>query len=75
MTYTLAQLTGLPGFAGHSAPPAWGFDHEGLFIQPAAATDFWQRTYYGFSTDNGPFLFTRCAFTELSVKRSLNGMP
>jgi uncharacterized protein len=59
MTYPLAQLTALPGFNWHCAPLAWGFDAEGLFIQPAAATDFWQRTHYGFSADNGHFLFTR----------------
>ena len=59
MTYDLSQLTELPGFAWHCPPPAWGFDREGLFIQPAAGTDFWQRTHYGFSADNGHFLFTR----------------
>ena len=61
MTYQLSQLTELPGFAWHCPPPAWGFDRERLFIQPAAATDFWQRTHYGFSADNGHFLFTRLA--------------
>jgi hypothetical protein len=59
VTYNLSQLTELPGFAWHVAPPAWGFDSEGLFIQPAAGTDFWQRTHSGFSADNGHFLFTR----------------
>ena len=59
MTYNLSQLTELPGFAWHCAPPKWGFDGKGLFIQPAASTDFWQRTHYGFSADNGHFLFTR----------------
>jgi len=61
MTYHLSQLTEMPGFTWHCPPPAWGFDHEGLFLQPAAATDFWQRTHYGFSADNGHFLFTRLA--------------
>ena len=28
-----------------------------LTIQPEAGTDFWQRTYYGFQSDNGHFLF------------------
>ena len=58
MTYHLARLTELPGFAWHCAPPQWGFDSEGLVIQPEAGTDFWQRTHYGFTADNGHFLFT-----------------
>lgn len=61
MTYNLSQLIGLPGFAWHYAPPAWGFDHDRLFNEPAAATDFWQRTHYGFTADNGHFLFNRLA--------------
>jgi regulation of enolase protein 1 (concanavalin A-like superfamily) len=59
MTYHLSHCGELSGFAWYNEPPAWGFDHEGLFIQPAAATDFWQRTHYGFSADNGHFFFTR----------------
>ncbi|WP_437778244.1 DUF1349 domain-containing protein [Sorangium sp. So ce1097] len=30
-----------------------------LVVEPAAKTDYWQRTHYGFQNDNGPFLFTR----------------
>ena len=29
---------------------------EGLSIRPAKNTDFWQKTYYGFTPDNGHFL-------------------
>ena len=29
-----------------------------LVVQPAADTDFWQETHYGFRKDNGHFLFT-----------------
>ena len=56
MTYKLSQLAQLPGFTWHGPQPVWGFDREGLFIQPAGGTDFWQRTHYGFSADNGHFL-------------------
>ena len=59
MTWNLSQLTELRGFAWHSEPLMWGFNHEGLFIEAEAKTDFWQRTHYGFSADNGHFLFTR----------------
>ena len=61
MTYQLSQFTELPGFAWHYPPPAWGFNAKGLFVEPAAASDFWQRTHYGFSADNGHFLFQPCA--------------
>lgn len=61
MTYHLSQLAELPDFSWHCPPPVWGFNHEGLFLEPAAATDFWQRTHYGFSADNGHFLFKTMA--------------
>jgi regulation of enolase protein 1 (concanavalin A-like superfamily) len=32
-----------------------------LTIEPQAATDFWQRTHYGFRADNGHFLWTAAA--------------
>jgi hypothetical protein len=55
------QLDDLEGFAWHCEPPGWGFNHQGLFLEPAAKTDFWQRTHYGFSADNGHFFFKRLA--------------
>ena len=61
MNYRLGQVNELPGFNWHCPPPTWGFDHEGLFIAPAPATDFWQRTHYGFSADNGHFLHAQIA--------------
>jgi uncharacterized protein len=39
-------------------PPArWAVRESRLVIQPEAATDFWQRTHYGFSADNGHLLY------------------
>jgi regulation of enolase protein 1 (concanavalin A-like superfamily) len=32
-----------------------------LCVEPDAETDFWQRTHYGFSVDNGHFLFAEVA--------------
>ncbi len=74
MTYDFAKLTELPGFEWHCPPPTWGFDAEGLFVQPAAATDFWQRTHYGFSADNGHFLFTRLA-GDFVVSATVRSQP
>jgi uncharacterized protein len=40
----------------HAPPPRWSMSPSGLAIFPEAATDFWQRTHYGFCADNGHFL-------------------
>ena len=39
-------------------PPVWSVDpsRSVLVVQPAAPTDFWQQTHYGFRADNGHFL-------------------
>jgi uncharacterized protein len=39
-------------------PQSWDIlpDGKGLAVTPDAATDFWQRTHYGFQADNGHFL-------------------
>jgi regulation of enolase protein 1 (concanavalin A-like superfamily) len=38
-------------------PPAWSLGSRGLLVRPAAETDFWQRTHYGFRADSGHFLY------------------
>jgi regulation of enolase protein 1 (concanavalin A-like superfamily) len=42
-------------------PPTWGVESAGLVVQPAANTDFWQQTHYGFRADNGHFLHVEVA--------------
>jgi regulation of enolase protein 1 (concanavalin A-like superfamily) len=37
-------------------PSAWSIQSARLLVQPAANTDFWQQTHYGFRADNGHFL-------------------
>lgn len=44
--------------AWFNAPRDWFLQNESLVIRPAAQTDFWQRTHYGFQNDNGHFLYT-----------------
>ncbi len=41
-----------------NAPPAWSLasDPARLIVTPAAPTDFWHRTYYGFAADSGHVL-------------------
>lgn len=42
-------------------PPAWSVGSAGLMVRPAAETDFWQQTHYGFCADNGHFLYLEVA--------------
>jgi uncharacterized protein len=42
-------------------PPVWSLESAGLVVRPAAETDFWQRTHYGFRADNGHFLYLEVA--------------
>lgn len=39
-------------------PSKWSVKEGQLHIIPDEATDFWQRTHYGFQADNGHFLYT-----------------
>lgn len=47
-----------PRLEWFNPPPGWhvGRDGQGLCLETAAQTDFWQRTHYGFQADNGHFL-------------------
>jgi len=42
-------------------PAAWSVESAGLVVRPAAETDFWQQTHYGFRADNGHFLHLEVA--------------
>jgi regulation of enolase protein 1 (concanavalin A-like superfamily) len=43
--------------AWYCEPERWCIQDSDLVIEPAAKTDYWQRTHYGFSADNGHFLY------------------
>jgi uncharacterized protein len=49
-----------PRFEWHCPPASWSIDaaEMTLTVAPDAASDFWQRTHYGFRADNGHFLWT-----------------
>jgi regulation of enolase protein 1 (concanavalin A-like superfamily) len=50
-----------PELRWHCEPGRWAVHPEGRFlrVEPDAATDYWQRTHYGFQADNGHFLYTQ----------------
>lgn len=52
-----------PAFKWLNPPPAWRLDTAAsrLVVYPAAHTDFWQRTHYGFRADNGHLLHAEIA--------------
>ena len=40
-------------FSWHNAPPVWEGDEKSLSFETAGATDFWRKTFYGFTRDSG----------------------
>jgi uncharacterized protein len=52
-----------PRLGWRCEPADWrvGSFAKGLQLKPDGATDFWQRTHYGFEVDNGHFLFLEAA--------------
>ncbi len=50
-----------PRLRWHCEPPRWALGAGRLRVEPAAGTDFWQTTHYGFRADNGHFLFAEVA--------------
>jgi uncharacterized protein len=46
-----------PRLHWHCPPARWSIRDSCLVVWPDAATDFWQRTHYGFSADNGHLLY------------------
>jgi regulation of enolase protein 1 (concanavalin A-like superfamily) len=45
-----------PRLKWHCPPSHWSIHDSRLVVYPDAPTDFWQRTHYGFSADNGHLL-------------------
>lgn len=41
----------------YNPPDRWEIYKGSLHVFPGEKTDYWQKTHYGFSADNGPFLF------------------
>ncbi len=48
-----------PALTWYCQPSTWRIESGRLMIEPDAKTDYWQKTHYGFSVDNGPFLHTQ----------------
>lgn len=67
-----------PRLVWHCAPKHWLVDTDNrcLRVKTDAATDFWQRTHYGFEVDNGHFLHLRAegdfVLTTKVTSRSVN---
>lgn len=60
-TFTRATLD--PRLRWYREPKQWSVQpgRPALLLTPDAATDFWQRTHYGFQVDNGHFLHLEIA--------------
>jgi regulation of enolase protein 1 (concanavalin A-like superfamily) len=46
-----------PRLTWSHADGQWSLEDARLVIRPAAGTDYWQKTHYGFAADQGPFLW------------------
>jgi regulation of enolase protein 1 (concanavalin A-like superfamily) len=59
MHESFARPTLHPALRWHREPPRWTvrLAERCLRVEPAAATDFWQKTHDGREADNGHFLF------------------
>jgi len=59
LTANFSQGSLDPQLHWHCEPGQWSIDpiESCLRVWPAAGTDFWQRTHYGFEADNGHFLY------------------
>lgn len=42
----------------HSTPAHWSVDGDTLIVKTDEKTDFWNRTFYGFTRSNGHFFYT-----------------
>lgn len=63
-----------PDFGWMNEPANWRIANQTLLIQPAANTDFWQRTHYGFRADNGHFLYAPVS-TAATVSTVIHSRP
>ncbi len=54
-----ASTRSMRALTWHCEPRRWEIDEEAhcLRVHPDGQTDFWQQTHYGFSADNGHFLY------------------
>lgn len=50
-----------PRLTWYNPPHTWHIRNSCLVIEPDAKTDYWQTTHYGFTPDNGHFLFAEVA--------------
>lgn len=53
----------------YNEPEEWSAEGDRLTMVVSPKSDYWQKTHYGFTADNGPFYFTEIPGDfELSVK-------
>lgn len=45
----------------YKQPDRWKIEGSKLMLTAEPKTDYWQKTHYGYSTDNGHFYFTECS--------------
>ena len=56
----------------YNEPVQWEADEDSLAMQVTPKTDYWRKTHYGFTVDDGPFYFTTCG-GEFEAKVRVTG--
>ncbi len=54
---TFEHATLDPRLEWYCPPPMWRIHRSKLVVEPATRSDYWQKTHYGFTNDNGHFLY------------------
>ncbi|MCK5401965.1 MAG: DUF1349 domain-containing protein [Flavobacteriaceae bacterium] len=61
----------LNGMQWYNEPENWKIENEQLVMQVTPQSDYWRKTHYGFTVDDGPFFYcNRGGEFEVSVKVS-----
>ena len=70
----------MPNLSGHhlkemnwfNQPEKWNMQDQTLTMFPNPKSDFWRKTHYGYSFDNGSFYYAKCK-GELEVTVKITG--
>jgi uncharacterized protein len=68
----MKQNTGMEKMQWFNQPKKWSLENNRLSMFVTPKTDFWRMTHYGFTVDDGPFLYETVG-GEFEVKVKITG--
>lgn len=67
--FSISNAQNLTSMQWFNAPEKWEIEGNRLVMQVTPQTDYWRKTHYGFTVDDGPFLYeNRGGEFDVSVK-------